>query len=51
MWGEESKGLADLSGASKQSTYTPLYDGRMLDDAIKHWVNILKAAPTSSRWE
>ncbi len=23
----------------------------MLDAAIKHWVNILKAAPTSSKWD
>ena len=23
----------------------------MLDEVIKHWVNILKSAPTSSKWD
>lgn len=50
MWGQD-KPYQDGSGSTARTNYTPLYDSEMLDQAIKHWVNILKAAPTSSRWE
>ncbi len=40
-----------FTSSSGGSSYTPLYDSQVLDDAIKHWVQVLKAAPTSSKWE